>query len=162
MESTIKQKSIRARLAPAIIAAIIAAVGAIVVACIGYAATTYQARHDDSKILSGYTHQLSFAKSSGTKSSTFSLTPVKGNLYFSAMQTSGKVNSDRPYYRIKSKKASESSYATEGSLGFTKNNIFSKEYYMRSVSKGTKYNVLVERYAGHKYASKLTVDWLVK
>lgn len=164
MNDAINYKTIKARLAPAIIAAIITVLGGLVVAGIAYKATTYQARHDDTGIRAGYTHELSFPVSSSTKSASFTLKPVSGNLHFSALQKSGKVDSNRPYYRVKSKKISNSGYTTHkpNPLTFKKNNVYSEEYYMRYVEKGETYCVLVERYSGCKYKSKLVVDWVVK
>ena len=158
MNST-TSKTIRVRIATAIAVALIALAGTIAAALIGYAASTYQARHHDSSISQGKTGKLTFNKASGQKSATFDITPSTGTLYVSAYQNSGPTGTKYgTYYKLSSK----ASYSTIATITLNKNKQWSSEKKAGKVKKGKKYNFKVTKLNNPSKKSVVQIDWLLK
>lgn len=155
----INDRRIKGRLATAIIVAIITAVATILGSVIGFAAATYQQRHNDTSISSGSTGILTFNRAVGEQTVTFDVTPSTGRLYVSAQQTIG--TSDM-IYQAYYKKSTEAEYNYFTTFSFPQNEIFSTERIAGSVKNGTKYNFKLTKKKGYGFQSGLIVDWLLK
>src|SRR5574344_1230072 len=120
-------KKVRARLITELVIAIIGAVALVVTAIIGYSASTYQTRHDDSKIEAGKTVELEFSKAKDVISQTFNLYPSSGELTIAAMQTSGKLKCKNTY-NFKYKASKNQDYTFIIALSFKKNDMYTGQY----------------------------------
>ena len=143
----------------AIIIAVISAVAVIIAAGIGFAVSTYQARHDDSGIKAGYTEKITFKKTSGNKSATFSAKPYTGTLYCDLLQKTGKKGTK---YSAKWKLSTKPSYNFINTFKVSKNNKWIKEKKCGSVKKGKKYNFCITKTNNLSTQSKIEMDWLLK
>ena len=142
-----------------IVIALIAAAATVIAAGIGYAASTYQARHDDSGVKAGYTEKITYKKASGVKSATFSAKPDKGTMYVSMIQNSGKKNTK---YNVKWKLSSKAKYSDVTTFTMKKNKTWSTERKCGKVKKGKKYNFCVAKKNKAGTKSKIELDWLIK
>lgn len=154
-------KKIRAKLAEAIIVAIIGAVALVATSVINYAASTYKDRHDDSQIEAGSTVKMKFGKSDGEIEQVFNLYPSSGTLSISAKQTKGKENGKNKY-SFGYKKSEKKSYKIFTTFSFNYNKVFTRQHIAGEVKKGQKYDLKVSKIAGYDKGSELVVDWLVK
>lgn len=131
-----RKKRARAAVETAITVALITIAGAIVVALIDYAASTYGHRHPDIQtVSSGKTGILTFKQSSGKSSVTFDITPDSGKLYVSARQTAGP---DDTKYKVYYKKTSSKSYGSaKKTFKLDTDNTFSGSQKLGKVKKKT-------------------------
>ena len=143
----------------AIIVAIIAASATVIAAGIGYAATTYQARHSDKGVKAGYTEKITYKKASGVKSATFSAKPDKGTMYIALIQNSGKKDTK---YNVKWKLSSKAKYSDVYTFTMKNNKQWTSEKKCGKVKKGKKYNFCISKNNNAGTQSKIEADWLIK
>lgn len=138
----------------------VATVVAIVTSIASIGLSVYQIRHNDKNIDSGKTINLTYKKSSGTKTQTLDLKPSKGNVYYSILQSQG---NNKMKYTIAYKKSTSSSYTNVASgISFKKNNVYTNEKKIVKANGRTKYNMKISKTSGVGTQSKISIDWLLK
>ena len=152
-ESVSGVKTVKARVAPAIIAAIIGAVATIVVALIAY----YGNLEKGTKASSAA--KLTFEASASARTQTFLVEPASGKMYVSVEQTAGAVGSQ---YQVKLKATDCSKYLRSITFTISKNKVCSAESFLGNVINTKKYNCAVKKLVGLGKKSTIYVRWVLK
>ena len=149
-----RRETIRARIAPAVIVAIIA----LIVSIVSLTVSTYQTWYSNLGIEAGTTIKMSWDSSTST-TATGTFKPSKGTLTYGWQQKSGTSSCK---YTFSYKKNSQSSYTTKRTnYSFAKNNTHYGDWTLCSASGSTTYNFKVVKTAGLSTKSTVWLDLLV-
>lgn len=158
MDEMYSNANYRARLIGPIIVAILALIGVILAAVISYRLGVYQERHRNIAISTGETHTLQFPAASGQKSATVEIRTYDGDVSYSLCQTKGLTGT---VYYVQHKKANQSYWLSCPTVSISKNNVFTREFWLRSVTYGTVYNACIRKNNNFYNASNIDFDWLL-